>query len=86
MSKEADIAIFVKSNNNDSQVPQKKTKFSCSLKTWGSGEEFSLVKMSIPQGDKMFVGEIWDFDFAKRFDVVNLGKLIFAKTFPEKCS
>ena len=33
MSKEADIAIFVKSNNNDSQVPQKKTKFSCSLKT-----------------------------------------------------
>ena len=62
MSKEAGIVVFVKSDNNKSQVPSKKTTFLCSFNDLRPGqEEFSFVKMSISQGDKMVVGEILRF-------------------------
>ena len=67
MSKEEDIVAFVKSNKNESKFPAKKTNASCSFiykvslkKTWGGRKEFLLVKMSIPQGKKMFAGNIFE--------------------------
>ena len=58
MSKEVEIDV-------KSQVPSKKTKFSCSFiykvsfkKVWGEREEFSLLKMSIAQagvGERSFL-------------------------------
>ena len=62
LSKEADRNIFVKSNKNKIPVTSKKTTFLCSFKDLRRGqEEFSFVKMSISQGDKMVAGEILRF-------------------------
>ena len=65
MSKEVDIVVFVKSNNNESQVPSKKTNVSCSFiykvsfkMKWERQKDFPLVKLTIPQGEKMFVGKL----------------------------
>ena len=65
---------------------QKRSSFCVVLKTWGEQEEFSSVKVIIPQGGKRLWEKFCDFDLAKSFDVVDSGKKIFAKISPEKCS
>ena len=60
---------------------QKRSSFCVVLKTWGEQEEFSSVKVIIPQGGKRLWEKFCDFDLAKSFDVVDSGKI-----FPEKCS
>ena len=74
MSKEVDIVVFLKSDNNESHVPSKKTTVLCIFvykvsfkKSWG-GKKGVFSCESIPQRDKMFVGKI--------FAILNAQKLL----------
>ena len=63
---------------------QKRSSFCVVLKTWGEQEEFSSVKVIIPQGGKRLWEKFCDFDFAKSFDVVDSGKKDLRKNLSRK--